>query len=270
MLAKLRDRLGARRASAFFTQAAAPSSVTRRYLIATSGRTGSTYLCARIAEYGQLGFPMEFLNTSYIAEFDRLFPNPSLEDFERYVASQFSSAATGVFGLKTDWWHFQEANQLAMFPSFMQPLELIVHLRREDFVAQAVSLALAVNTGVWHLRDALATAEGAHAGQFYDPVAIKHHARNILNQEYYWRQHFKQVDVPIIEATYEQVATDVDQTIARIAAAFDIELPARRNAMPDYTVTRSSIAQQWADRFHAECEDFVSFWREYRGLVSAA
>jgi len=271
ILAKLRDRLAARPSSPFFADnPARPGGADRRYMIATSGRTGSELLCSRIAEYGQLGFPMEFLNTSYIAEFDRLFPNPSLDDFERYVQSQFSSPATGVFGIKTDWWHFREASQLGLFPSFLQPLDLIVHLRRDDFVGQAVSFELALKSGVWHLRDAFTSADDVHAGQAYDPAAIKAHARNILNQEYYWRQHFKQVDTPIVEATYEQLSADVDQTIRQIAQAFDIKLQPRRNAMPDMRKTRSNIAVEWTRRFHEDCEDFVSFWHEYRGLASAA
>ena len=270
MLATLRDRLNARPPAAFFSQAKPEPAPRRRYLIATSARTGSTLLCSRIAEYGQLGFPMEFLNESYIAEFDRLFPNLNLQDFEGFVQSRFASSRSGVFGLKTDWWHFREARELGLFESFFSPLDLLVHLTREDFVDQAVSLALAVNTGVWHLRDAFTNAESAHATQAYDQREIKRHIRNILNQEYHWRQFYKGLETPVIETTYEQLVRDMDDTIGQIAAAFDLRLPPKRNVPPATERTRTRVAAEWADRFREECEDFVGFWREYRGLATAA
>src|SRR5512146_1986599 len=104
----------------------------KRYLIATTGRTGSTLLCSRIAEYGDLGFPNEFLNESYITEFERLFPNPSLGDFERYISHAFTSQ-NGTFGLKSDWWRFRLAQESQLLRAFYEPLDLVVWLKREDF-----------------------------------------------------------------------------------------------------------------------------------------
>ncbi|MET0273331.1 MAG: Stf0 family sulfotransferase, partial [Phenylobacterium sp.] len=213
MLNSLRDRLGARPASPFFARLRADAAPTRRYVIATTARTGSTFLCSRIADYEKLGFPMEFLNESYISEFDRLFPNPSLQDFERFVGQSFSSA-DGVFGLKTDWWRFQMAQQMHMFDSLLEPLDLIVHLRREDFVAQAVSLTLAVETDLWHERDATGrNLEASHGKLEFNARTIKANARNILNQEYHWRRYFEHAEAPVIEMTYESVTHDVDSAI---------------------------------------------------------
>ena len=270
MLDSLKDRLQARPASPFFARLAGGAAPQRRYLIATTARTGSTFLCARIADYGQLGFPMEFLNESYISEFDRLFPNPSLVDFERFVGQSFSSA-NGVFGLKTDYWRFQMARQMQLFDSLLQPLDLIVHLRREDFVAQAVSLALAVESDVWHERDtATGGVDAAHALARFDAGAIKAHARNILNQEYHWRQYIARADTPAIDMTYEDVTKDVDGAVRALADAFRVRLRPRPRASNAIRQARSGVAQAWADRFREDCEDFVAFWTEYRGLITAA
>jgi LPS sulfotransferase NodH len=271
VLDSLRNRLEARPASPFFARLRADAAPTRRYVIATTARTGSTFLCSRIADYEKLGFPMEFLNESYISEFDRLFPNPSLEDFERFVGQSFSSA-DGVFGLKTDWWRFQMAQQAHMFGSLLEPLDLIVHLRREDFVAQAVSLALAVESDFWHERDANGrNLEASHAQVAFNARGIKNHARNILNQEYYWRRYFEQTDAPVIEMTYENVTRDVDGAIQSLADAFHLRLAdtpkVSANAIGK---TKTGVGQAWCDRFRDECEDFVAFWTEYRGLISAA
>ena len=269
MLELLRDRLKGRPASPFFARLAA-AAPEKRYLIATSARSGSTFLCARIADYGELGFPMEFLNESYISEFDRLFPHPNLEDYERYVAGAFASRH-GIFGVKTDWWRFQEARKLGLFENLLEPIDLIVHLRREDFVAQAVSLALAVETQVWHGRDVHAEGLDAwHDDIAYDAAKVKAHARNILNQEYHWRRFITEAEAPALDLTYEHVAQDVDGAIRSLANAFDLRLGARPAASDAVRQARSRTAQAWCDRFRDECDDFVDFWTEYRGLITAA
>jgi LPS sulfotransferase NodH len=265
----LRDRLGRRPGSRFFAGVQA-APVRKRYIIATSARSGSTFFCSRIADYGELGFPMEFLNESYISEFDRIFPNPSLADYERYVTSAFASKS-GILGVKTDWWRFYEARKLGLFDAILEPVDLVVHLRREDFVAQAVSLALAVQTDVWHDRDVLVgTVDDRHADAVYDAVVIKRHARHLLNQEYYWNRFIAETGAPAIELWYEQVSKDVDGAIRSLADAFDLRLggtPQRSDAVRQ---SRSNVAKSWRDRFHAECEDFVDFWVSHRGLISAA
>jgi LPS sulfotransferase NodH len=265
----LRDRLGGRPSSPFFARLAAERP-TKRYLIATTGRSGSTFLCSRIADYGELGFPMEFLNESYISEFDRLFPNPSLEDYERYVTGSFASRQ-GIFGVKTDWWRFYEARKLGLFGALIEPLDLIVHLKRDDFVAQAVSLALAVESNVWHDRDVNSeNLDAWHADCVYDAGKVKEHARNLLNQEYHWRNFIAAAGAPTIELVYEDVAKDVDSAIRSLADAFDLRLPAKPPKAEAVRQAKSAVAKEWAARFREECDDFIEFWREYRGLITAA
>lgn len=269
MLDLLRDRLGRRPSSPFFARLAAERP-RKRYLIATTGRSGSTFLCSRIADYGELGFPMEFLNESYISEFDRLFPSPNLEDYERYVTGSFASRQ-GIFGIKTDWWRFYEARRLGLFDTLLQPIDLIVHLKRDDFVAQAVSLALAVESNVWHDRDVNSdTLDSWHESCVYEPAKIKHHARNLLNQEYHWRNFIAEAEAPSIELIYEEVAKDVDGAIRSLADAFDLRLGAKPPKAEAVRQVKSAVARDWSGRFREECYDFVEFWSEYRGLITAA
>jgi LPS sulfotransferase NodH len=269
VLELLRERLEGRPPSPFFSRLAG-TVPARRYLIATSARSGSTFLCARIADYAELGFPMEFINESYISEFDRLFPSPSLDDYERYVTAAFASPQ-GIFGVKTDWWRFQEARKLGVFDRLLQPIDLVVHLRRADFVAQAVSLTLAVETDVWHGRDVQERPLDEWHGQVpYDAGKVKAHARNILNQEYHWRRFIAETGAPALDLVYEDVSRDVDAAIRGIADAFDLRLGARPRPADAIRQSRSGAARAWCERFREECEDFVAFWTEYRGLITAA
>ncbi|MEO8114708.1 MAG: Stf0 family sulfotransferase [Phenylobacterium sp.] len=270
MLAVLKDQLAKRPGSPFFSRAAGGAEPRRRYLIATTGRTGSTFLCSRISDYACLGFPMEFLNEGYIGQFEAVFPNPSLQDFEAFVGANFCSEQ-GVFGLKSDWWRFRRAEELEALQSLVQPLDLIVYLYRQDFVAQAVSLALAVETQVWHSRDvADRSLEDLHGEVAFDAAAIKEHARNILNQEYYWQQYIKQSEVRCLSLSYEAVAGDVDAAVRSIARALDQKLGPAPPPSSVIERRRSAISLGWIDRFYDECDDFVDFWTEHRGLISAA
>lgn len=269
MLQRLAKNLGARPPSPFFNRDLGGRLPEKRYLIATTGRSGSTFLCKRIADHGVLGFPMEFLNESYIAEFDRLFPNPNLDDYCRYITWAFTSADR-VFGAKTDWWRFQIARDQGVADQLLGHLDLIVHLRRRDFVAQAVSLSLAVDTGVWHDRDVGTTQlDDWHANAIYDAAKIKHHARNILNQEFHWRRFIETAGVRCLEMDYEDVACDVDTAIGRIACELDISIDAPAPFSDSVRASQSEISQSWRWRFREECEDFVAFWDEYRGVISA-
>jgi LPS sulfotransferase NodH len=270
VLAELNDRMARRPPSPFFAQVAQRPAPTRRYLVATSPRTGSPGLCARIAEYGVLGFPMGFLNPDYIGQFDRLFPNPSRDDFEAYVQRVFAGSGGDVFGMKVDWWHFHEARQLGAFGGLAAAPDVAVHLRREDFVAQAASYALAVKTGVWADEDRVAPDDVARLQDAYDRGEIARRVRDLLNQEYHWRRYFRtRPELPVIETTSEQVAADPDAVVARIAEAFGIALPPPPNRRPE-PPEPCPVIEAWTARFEAECESFVDFWREFRGLISAA
>jgi LPS sulfotransferase NodH len=158
-----------------------------------------------------------------------------------------------------------------VFDKLLDPLDLIVHLRREDFVAQAVSLALAVETDVWHGRDVHERPLDEWHGQVpYDAAKVKAHARNILNQEYHWRRFIAETGAPALDLVYEEVAKDVDCAIRGIAEAFDLRLGSKPKPADAIRQGRSGAARAWCERFREECEDFVAFWTEYRGLITAA
>jgi LPS sulfotransferase NodH len=272
LLHVLRDRFESRPHNPYFERAPADGGVSRRYLIATTGRSGSTLLCSRIAEHGALGYPNEFLNETYLAQFDRLFPTPNLADFERFILHSFSSD-DGVFGLKIDWWRFKEARRLGLLRGLYQPLDLVVWLRRDDFASQAVSLALAVATGVWHERDVGLDGTGLdledrQRAVEYDAAAVEAHARNTLNQEYFWGQYFETCGAPVLKLSYEDVAGDPDAAVLAIGRELGLELD-RRPTAPRMEKGRSGVGAEWRERFAATHGDFIRFWEEHRGTMTA-
>lgn len=269
VLERISGNLLRRPPSAFFARRTPCAAVSKPYLIATAGRNGSTFLCARIAEYGRLGFPREFLNESFLAEFDRIFPNPNLQDYETYVLSAFASDA-GVFGVKSDWWRFQEASRLGLLRQVLGDLELIVFLRRRDIAAQAVSAALAVETAVWHTADVQQEdLDPWHAGVAYDREKIERQARAILDQEYYWTRFIARSGAPVLELDYETVCADADAGVRAIAKALDVDVEPPTASADVIRKARSTTAAAWRERFTAESQGFLRFWDTNRGLMTA-
>lgn len=264
----LTEILQARRPSRFFERFADFPGPSKRYMIATTARSGSTFLCSRMAEYGTLGYPNEFLNESYIAEFDRLFPEPNLSDFGNFVLSSFTTP-NGVFGFKTDFWRFRQAMELGFLKSLYHPLDLAIFLQRDDFVGQAVSLALAVETNIWHGQNLpISYVQERQIRLEYDPIKIKNHARNILNQEFYWKKYFLDSGVDLIEITYESISNNIDNVIRILSEKMSIEFD-KLNFNPIIEKSSGDIGSSWIERFCDEYPDFIDFWNEFRGIISA-
>ncbi|MBI1197411.1 MAG: hypothetical protein GC203_06070 [Phenylobacterium sp.] len=264
----LHDRLAGREHNSFYDRLP-PGRVETRYLIATAGRAGSTLLCSRIGEYGVLGFPDEFLNEAFVERLDLVFPQPNLDDFEAYVSARFVSP-NGVFGLKSDWWRFDAARRHDLCRSFYEPLDLVVYLWRDDFVAQAVSYTLAVETQQWHARDAVdGDLETAQREVPYDGDKVETAARNILNQEHMWSRFLAGCDAPVIRLSYEALTADPDEAVARIGETLGVDLPPRE-AAPRMRKGRSGVGREWRERFAAERGEFIRFWNEHRGTMTAS
>jgi hypothetical protein len=136
--------------------------VTTRYAILASPRTGSDYLCARLANFQDaLGMPMEYLHPDAVAEISARAPRPpdvvpgtegnvAVGDYMEILES-IRSTADGYFGLKA-----QPAQLLALaggkleqMAAFLREFDKLVFLYRRDKVAQAVSGAIAQMTGRW-------------------------------------------------------------------------------------------------------------------------
>lgn len=106
------------------------------YAILTSARTGGNWLCQMLSSIGLLGFPTEHDN------------DPDIIDSLRHLPA----TPNGVRGYKlcihawTDLWYMG-----GQYEPCMRDVQL-VHLTRWDKLAQAISHARALTTGVWHRR----------------------------------------------------------------------------------------------------------------------
>ena len=189
------------------------------YIIAASYRCGSTHLCTRLWRTGRLGAPFEYLNYEHEMKFlySRLGADSPQDYLERLIACRMSD--NGIFGLKAHFHHFRAA--LRACPSTLerlQPLQFIF-IRREDKIAQAVSLAKALQTRAWL---GLSTLERAQVPLFYSSEFIGACLKEIDRQETSWMEWFDSRKVSPHLVRYEELLRDEASTVTNLCFALGV------------------------------------------------
>ena len=171
-----------------------PREPTRSLVIATDYRTGSTLLAEALAGAGGYGIPLEYLQRGAMARRYARFAEPSPADFLTRVMHARTSAS-GVFGIKLFW---PESPSLHHLPD-----PLVIHLRRADVVAQAVSTWTALITHQWR-------AIAAHAHEVpYDGERLMALTAMHAHHDACWSSRLAELPASrVITTTYESLAAD--------------------------------------------------------------
>lgn len=258
------------------------SEPERAYLVLASQRSGSTLLVESLRTSGVAGEPEEFFQylpaTSLPPQPREWFAGVEDESILRLLApltpgtpaTETSAAwrdriraagrtANGVWGGKLMW------NQTALLVEWADGLPdrsgddllsaigdvigknvLLVHVSREDTVAQAVSMWRAVQTQVWR---GSADAE-IDARAEYNADAIAHLHRILVDQEQSWTRWFAETGVRALEIGFADLATDTTTQVGRVLDALGLD-PA---LAPPPALKRQGDrrSDDWIDRFTAE------------------
>ena len=263
------------------------------YLVCATPRSGSTLLCEMLLATGRAGRPLEhfevlshtslprqpreyFLGCSDPALLEVLAPlepgTPSAEPPEAWRARIRAEGASenGVWGGKLMWGHVEDllgrvhrlagladADLATALQALLGDLRLI-HVTRQDRVAQAVSLWRAVQTQSWRA-DTTRLAQGAHADEVRSPggaqyrfAGIEHLVAGLEADDRAWREWFAQAGLAPLSITYEQLDRAPQEAVGRVLGELglgDVEPPA-----PALRRQRDEHSAQWAQRFRIERE----------------
>lgn len=176
------------------------------------------------------------------AEIDREAERASTwnrDDYALHLAASLREGTTpnGIFGAKLMWNYFDDFLELMRgIPRFggmgdgsllhtAFPQLQYVFVSRSDKVRQAVSLWRALQTWVWRKRD-------GHAGEplpakraVYSFDAIDHLLDQLRRHEDAWRGFFFRIGQQPLQLFYEDVAGDLDGSVARVLKMLDVERP---------------------------------------------
>lgn len=172
-------------------------------------------------------------------------------------------AETGCFGMRIMWGDMPAfLKRLAVLFS-REPgdrdrlqaafgVESFVYLSRADKVAQAVSLAIATQTGLWHRNaDGSVREQAEHGGPArYDHALIAANLTMLETEQKGWNTWFANQSITPLELTYEALALDpaaCAKNVFRFLGHTHDDLPTVGTAR-----LATALNREWAERFRLE------------------
>jgi LPS sulfotransferase NodH len=228
--------------------------VDRGYLVCSTPRSGSTYLCQLLASTGVLGVPREYLNlVGPWGKLDPSRPTDLRHLFER--ALKLGATPNGIYGLKCHADHFS-AIAAVVDPFSVLPNPRFIRIRRKDLVAQAISWLRAAQTGQFH-----ATSRRKRA-PVYDAAEIRGFVTLIAGQRAAWDRFHAAIGCTPLLVEYESLVRNPQREIDRIAEFMGVPLPVPIDqASVKATIQRDELNDDWHRRFLQETGD------EFSGFV---
>ena len=210
---------------------------SKNYIVCSTVRSGSTLLCNTLGRLEGCGQPQEYFHRHIIR---RLKLHKNSNTFLSYCRAICREGLThhGAFGIKMHWWQFLDFLNLSRnLPELKekQDLEILntlfpdmkfIYLWRQDITAQAISAAIAAQTGDWEKPDKAdiqslsiqpkAAQKSAITSPKFQPWKIYEWEQDLQRQNQRWRQFFEENNLSYYEITYETLISSFAHEIANI------------------------------------------------------
>jgi len=239
-----------------FTHAA---PLRKSYVVASSYRCGSTYFCAKLWNTGVLGAPAEYLNVgagrmTRNTMMARLHVNTPVDYFAKLVACRTSK--NGVFGVKAHFPHFEAA--LNWYPPMLSVLSPVTYtyINRRDKLAQAVSMARAVQTDAWQPWE-----DGIKAPVVYNGPLIAQCLKELHQQGHDWSRWFATNDIKPLIVHYEDLVADCVKVTRDIVELLEVANDKPEEiSLPVLEKQADEINFEWRERFEQAAPDWKSWF----------
>jgi LPS sulfotransferase NodH len=213
-----------------------------RYVVASQPRSGSHYLSRLLRETAIAGFPLEYFHPRHWQEWCRRCGSDTASHVFKILTRRRTSR-NGIFGVKTHWNQFAQLVNLGLEAEFRDAR--FVYLVREDVLGQAISHAIALQTGQW------VNAQSMRKDPVYSQTAIESSIALVLHQRHRWEQFFCLTGIAPLRLTYESL---IDNPRTRVRCVLDFigvpaELGEQHMAADQKSVQRSEINEIWRQRF---------------------
>lgn len=249
------------------------TAIYSAYVICTSPRSGSTLLCDQLRATGVAGNPSSLF---YAPELDdwverlNVTAPPDMPERDRMAAILAAAlpegrGGTGIFGLRQQRHSFAFlCEKLAsLFPQATDEADLFrlafgatlfIHLSRPDKVAQAVSLEMARQTGLWHAAPDGTEIErlSPHRPPVYDGPALRARVHTLCDWDRDWHAWFAQQGIAPLHLTYDDLSADPQAVLRRVLGALGLDPAAADGVRPGLRKLADATSAAWAERLHAE------------------
>ncbi|MEM9809295.1 MAG: Stf0 family sulfotransferase [Cyanobacteria bacterium P01_D01_bin.56] len=193
------------------------------YIICSTVRSGSTLLCKTLESLDDFGYPEEYF---HVHRLRKLKLDSSPDDFLKYCDSIFTKSESDRFGIKMHWWQLMDFLALARQSSQVEdkrdldilnaifPNLKFIYLWRRDVASQAVSAAIASQTGQWEKSLQSKPAK-------FQPWKIYEWEQSLEEQNRYWQTFFQDNHLSYYEITYEDLVASFAQEITQVINHID-------------------------------------------------
>ena len=228
-------------------------------VIASTVRSGSHMLGHVLHETDAFGFPLEYVNNKNLQEWKQRLDKRELADVLAELRKRRTSP-NGVFGIKI---HYSHIEQFGGFKAMCEllPNPYFVLLTREDVRAQAVSLAVAKQTGAW-----ISQQDGNQQTPEYRFDDIDNGLRRVCFENASWRYSLAASGSRYMELNFSDVKANTTNSVLRIADFMGVSMDTGK--IPPAPVTTrqgSELNKQWLARFQQEFnadDELLRFNRE--------
>ena len=242
---------------------------TESYLICSTPRTGSTFLCGLLQSTGIAGHPESYFRQpdehlwaerwSIARSADGGF------DYADYVRAARVAGSTnnGVSAVRIMWGtlDYMVDKLGAVYPDLAgADLGLLkrvfgetrfLYLKRDDVLAQAASRLRAEQTNVWHRTDQF-QSEHPKQKPYYDFDQIGRFVHEINEHNAAWQEWFATVGVQPHLVRYENLDADPVGTTNEVLDFLMLEPPAKAEILAPNNRRADELNAQWIDRYRAE------------------
>lgn len=211
------------------------------YLVAAPARSGSTLLAHILRRTHMLGRPKEFFNRSWMQQMlgGEL---PSATACFRY-ASENGRTHNGCLGIKFIGTQLQFAANTSAFEEWL-PQRNWIRLRRRDVIGQAVSHAIAKQTGAW------SSLKEGKSEPTYQFEQILESLEIAFQEDAFLSVYFALHNENVVELVYEDFQDNHQNAVDTVCKYFKLRVPdISKRPPPGVKRQRTHINQEWRERF---------------------
>ncbi|MDE0723096.1 MAG: Stf0 family sulfotransferase [Alphaproteobacteria bacterium] len=229
------------------------------YMICSTPRTGSTLLCSLLKSSGIAGTPHSYFRRQDIERYAHAYGIENLDSIENYKAYakasiQKTSTENGIYGVRVMWGTLDE--MVAGFEGKGADREILesvfgamkyVYLKREDTIAQAVSLLKALQSDIWHVESRAVKAQD-EVIYCYDFDKLKELVSEMEAHNLAWETWFKENNIEPYRIVYEEYEKspilETEKVLKQLGLSYELsELKAVNKKLSD------AVSVEWIERY---------------------
>ncbi len=235
--------------------------IKRRYIIASTPRSGSSLLCEGLCASGVAGRPAEVFAPDFREPWCSRWSVRRDAPFAEYLeaALRFGTTPNGIYATKIQWMHVPV---LAADARYIGPPEGALHslfpgatfvnIVRRDRRAQAISWFRACETNEWFRTES--TIAPSDFMRPLDTKRVRDLERHLDGQQSSWERYFRDRNIRPLIIEYERLANNYRGEIVRVLAFLGLDRT-RGLEIPNARLLRQADSTSEAWRRQMDGED---------------